>query len=192
MTRMKIARFGVLLAALSVGGPALAGGEEPFFSLYNSEFVVVIATVLFVALLIYLKVPAMINKMLDARADRIREELDEARRLREEAQGILASYERKQKEVKEHAEGIVTHARQEAAAAAARAKEDLKESIARRLQAAEEQIASAEASAVKEVRDTAVAVAIDAAREVIAKRMTAKDGNALIDQAIDEVGRKLH
>ncbi len=191
MTRMKILNFGVLFAALAAAGPALAG-EEPFFSLYNSEFVVVIATVLFVALLIYLKVPAMINKMLDARADRIREELDEARRLREEAQGILASYERKQKEVKEHAEGIVIHARQEAAAAAIRAKEDLKESIARRLQAAEEQIASAEASAVKEVRDTAVAVAIEAAREVIAKKMTAREGGALIDQAIDEVGRKLH
>jgi F-type H+-transporting ATPase subunit b len=112
--------------------------------------------------------------------------------LREEAQTLLASYERKQREVEEQAERIVTHARQEAEIAAEQAKADLQASIARRLQAAEEQIASAEANAVREVRDRAVAVAVGAARQVVAKQMTATSANKLIDQAIETVDAKLH
>ena len=119
-------------------------------------------------------------------------ELDEARALREEAQTLLASYERKQQEVKEQAERIVAHAKEEAGVAAEQAKEDLKASIARRLAAAQDQIASAEASAVKEVRDQAITVAVAAANDVIAKQMTAAEGNKLIDAAIAEVEAKLH
>ena len=105
---------------------------------------------------------------------------------------LLASYERKQKEVQEQADRIVEAARKDAALAADQAKEDLKASIARRLAAAQDQLASAEAGAVKEVRDTAVTVAIAAANDVIAKQMTAKNGAALIDDAIGEVSSKLH
>ncbi|MCL4169532.1 UNVERIFIED_CONTAM: hypothetical protein GTU68_021605, partial [Idotea baltica] len=122
--------------------------------------------------------------MLDSRAEGIKSELDEARALREEAQTILASYERKQQEVKEQADRIVSTAREEAAQAAEKAKDDLKLSIVRRLAAAEDQIASAEASAVREVRDQAIIIAIAASREVIGKQMTAADGNKLIDSAI--------
>ena len=175
----------------TLAAPAYAA-SGPFFSLNNTDFVVTIAFVLFVALLIYLKVPGMVTKMLDQRADGIQSELDEARALREEAQSILASYERKQREVAEQAEHIVATAKEEAARAAEQAKEDLKTSIARRLQAAEDQIASAEAAAVKEVRDTAVSVAVSAASDVIAKGMAAKDANALIEDAIKDVGDKLH
>jgi len=186
-----------LLQALFAAGltglanPALAS-SEPFFSMDNTHTVVLIAFVLFVLVLVYLKVPGMVTTMLDNRADGIRKDLDEARSLREEAQTILASYERKQKEVAEHAEQIVAHAKTEAAAAARAAKEDLKTSIARRLAAAEDQIASAEAAALREVRDRAVSVAIAAAGDVIAKSMTAKDGGALIDAAIADAGQKLH
>jgi F-type H+-transporting ATPase subunit b len=171
--------------------PAFAA-SGPFISMDNTNFVVLIAFVLFVGVLIYLKVPGMLGGILDTRADNIRKELDEARSLREEAQTILASYERKQKEVAEHAEQIVAHAKIEAENAATQAKEDLKASIARRLTAAVDQIASAEASAMKEVRDTAVTVAIAAASDVIASSMTAKDGGALIDAAIADVSKKLH
>jgi len=184
-----------LLQALTVlamtATPALAAGG-PFFSLNNTNFVVTIAFVLFVALLLKLKVPGMITGMLDKRADGIQSELDEARALREEAQGILAEYERKQKEVATQAEHIVATAKSEATAAAKQAQEDLKTSIARRLAAAEDQIVSAQAAAVKEVRDTAASVAIDAAGEVIAKQMSAKDAGGLIDAAIKDVGDKLH
>lgn len=184
-------RITATLFALFAASPALAA-SGPFLSLKNTNFVVLISFLLFVGLIVALKVPGKIGKMLDKRAAGIKSDLDEARALREEAQTLLASYERKQKEVQDQAARIVEHAKAEAAAAADKAKEDLKGTIARRLQAAEEQIASAEAGAVKEVRDRAVAVAIAAARDVIAKQMTAADGNKLIDEAIAEVGDKLH
>lgn len=176
--------------ALMGASPAFAAGKG--FSLSNTDFVVAIAFVIFIAVLIYLKVPGMVGGMLDKRAEGIQSELDEARALREEAQSILAGYERKQKEVAEQAEQIVANAKSEAQAAADQAKEDIKTSIARRLQAAEDQITSAQASAVKEVRDTAVSVAVSAASDVIAKGMTAKDAGSLIDAAIADVGDKLH
>lgn len=184
-------RFLATLGALSMASPAFAA-KGPFFSLGNTDFVVLIAFLLFIALIVYLKVPSKLGGMLDKRAEGIKSELDEARALREEAQTLLASYERKQKEVQEQADRIVAHAKNEAAAAAAQAKEDLKASIARRLKAADDQIASAEANAVKEVRDTAVAIAIAAAKDVIAKQMTATEANKLIDASIAEVEAKLH
>jgi len=94
--------------------------------------------------------------------------------------------------VAEQAERIVSDAKRDAEAAAEQAKEDLKVSIARRLQAAEDQIASAEAGAVKEVRDRAVSVAIAAAADVVAAQTSAADQNSLIDDAIAQVADKLH
>lgn len=158
----------------------------------DSNLVVTLTTVLFIALLVYLGVPKKIAGLLDARADKIKAELEEARRLREEAQTLLASYEKKQKEVEGLAEQIVANAKSEAENAAVQAKEDLKASIARRLKGAEDQITSAEASAVKEVRDRAIAVATQAASAVIADKMSAASGNDLINASIKEVGAKLH
>ena len=185
MTRLSVILF-TLMAS-----PALAA-SGPFFSLYNTNFVVTIAFVCFVSVVLYLGVPKMFAKMLDARADGIRAELEEARSLREEAKALLASYEKKQTEVQAQADRILEAARVEAAAAAEQAKADIVTSVARRLVAAEEQIASAEAAAVKEVRDQAIVVAVGAARDIIASQMTAADGNSLIDDAIAQVGAKLH
>lgn len=179
----------VLFATLAT--PALAN-SGPFFTMKNPEFNVLIGFILFLALLAYLKVPGMLGGMLDKRADGIKSDLNEAKALREEAQTILASYERKQKEVQEQADRIVEAAKTEAKNAAAQAKEDLKDSIKRRLAAAEDQITSAQASAVKEVRDSAIVVAVAAANDVIAKQLTAADGNGLIDDAIKDVAAKLH
>lgn len=179
------------LVALMAAGPALAA-SGPFFSLNNTDFVVLLAFLLFIGILLYFKVPTLISGMLDKRAEGIKSELDEARALREEAQTLLASYERKQKEVQEQADRIIAHAKSEANEAADRAKEDIKASIKRRLKAAEDQIASAESSAIREVRDEAVRIAIGAAKDVVAKNMTATDGNKLIDEAISEVDAKLH
>lgn len=182
-------KLSVLLAL--VASPALAA-SGPFFTLANTNFVVTIAFLCFIAVLVYFKVPRMLMAMLDKRAVNIRSELDEARALREEAQTMLASYERKHAEVKDQAERIVTHAREEARLAAEQAKADLKNSIARRMQAAEDQIAQAEASAVKAVRDRAVQVAVAAAGDVIAKEMSAQKANALIEDSIKTVQAKLH
>lgn len=180
-----------LILTLGFASPALAA-SGPFFSLGNTDFVVLIAFIVFVGVLFYFGVPKMIGGALDDRAAGIKTELDEARALREEAQTLLASYERKQKEVQEQAERIIAHAREDASTAAEQAKEDLKASIARRLAAAEDQIASAQAAAVKDVRDQAIVIAVAAANEVIAKQMTAAKGASLIDDAIAQVESKLH
>lgn len=160
--------------------------------LNNTDYVVAIAFVIFIGILLYFKVPSMLGKMLDQRAERIRDDLDEAKKLREEAQSLLASFERKQKDVEVQARKIVDTAKAEAEAAAEQAKVDLEKTVARRLQAAEDQIAAAEAGAVGEIRDRAVAVATEAARAVVAKNLAATDANGLIDAAIADVGAKLH
>ncbi|RME18604.1 MAG: ATP F0F1 synthase subunit B [Alphaproteobacteria bacterium] len=181
------------LAGMLAASPALASEESvPFFSMQNHELFVVIAFIIFVGALLYFGLPGMITGMLDRRAEAIEAELAEARKLREEAQAILAEYERKQSEVDEEANKIIEHAKHEAEAAAKLAKEQLAESIARRLAAATDQIKSAEAAAVREVRNSAVSVAIGAAEELIAKQMTAAEGNKLIDEAIADVEAKLH
>lgn len=180
-----------LVLTFGAASPALAA-SGPFVSLGNTDFIVTLAFLLFIGVLVYYKVPSLLGGILDKRAEGIRAELDEARALREEAQTILASYERKQKEVQEQADRIVVAAREDAQLAADQAREDLKKSIARRLAAAVDQIASAEASAVKEVRDQAIVIAVAAANQVMAQQMTAAKGNKMIDQAIAEVEAKLH
>jgi F-type H+-transporting ATPase subunit b len=172
--------------------PALAAGDKPFFSLSNTDFVVSVAFLIFIGILVYYKVPGLVGGMLDKRAISIKAELDEAKALREEAQSLLASYERKHKEVQEQADRIVASAKEEATNAAVAAKDDIAASIVRRLTAAEEQIASAQAAAVKAVRDQAISVAVGAAKDVMAKQMDAKSAGALIDTSIATVGEKLH
>jgi F-type H+-transporting ATPase subunit b len=184
-------------ALVLVAAPALAAepGYAPgydFTSLFNTDFVVLIGFLLFLSILFYFNVPTMLGGMLDQRAEGIKSELDEARALREEAQTLLASYERKQREVAEQADRIVAQAKSDAEAAAAQAREDLERSIARRLAAAEDQIASAEDKAVRSVRNRAVEVAIAAAADSVARGMGASDASKFIDTAIGEVERRLH
>ena len=188
MTR--ITKLAPAAFALFAGSPAWAAGGG--ISLTNTDFVVFLGLVVFIGILVYFKVPGMIGKMLDKRAEGIESELNEARALREEAQSLLASYERKQREVQEQAQRIVHAAKEEATTAAEQARKDLEVSLARRIAAAEDQIANAHAAAIKEVRDQSVTIAVAAAREVIAKQMTADERNALIDSAITEVEAKLH
>jgi F-type H+-transporting ATPase subunit b len=160
--------------------------------LHDSHFVVGIAFVLFFGLLGYLGVHRILLGKLDSRADRIRGELDEVRRLREDAQATFAEFERRHREVKTQADEIIAHAKHEAEQAAEHAKADLAASVERRLKGADEQIAMAEANAIREVRNQAVQVAIAAAAEVMASRLTAKKADALIDDAIKNVGERLH
>lgn len=188
----------IKLAALITlsASPAMAASKNPFsaefWALSNTDMIVLIAFILFIGVLVYFKVPAMLTGLLDKRADGIKSDLDEAKALREDAQTLLASYERKQREVQEQADRIVANAKEEANRAAEAAKADIESSITRRLAAAEDQIASAQASAIRDVRNQAVMVAVTAAKDVIAKQTTAADANALIDDAIAEVGAKLH
>ncbi len=177
--------------ALFAASPAYAAGDS-FFSLGNTDFVVLISFLLFLGVLFYYSVPSLLGGLLDKRAEGIQAELDEARALREEAQTLLASFERKQLEVQEQADRIVAAAKEGAVEAAEQAKVDLARSIERRVQAAEDQIVSAEASAVRQVRDEAIRIAVSAAGEVITKDMKDARAASLIDEAIDTVKAKLH
>jgi F-type H+-transporting ATPase subunit b len=181
----------IVLAFSLAATPAMAA-EGPFISLHNTNFIVLLAFIVFVGILIYFKVPAKVGGLLDARAVQIKAELDEAKALREEARTLLASYEKKQKDVQEQSDRIVAAAKQEAMAAADQAKADLKVAIARRLAAAEEQIASAEGKAVQEVRERAISVAVSVAGDVLSRQMTAEGAQASIDAAIAQVDAKLH
>lgn len=191
MSRFHIRAIAAAIGAIGAAGPALAA-SGPFFSLRNTDFIVLLAFLLFIGILVYFKVPTIIGNLLDRRADNIRADLDEARRLREEAQQIYVGFERRQREVTTQAEEIVQNARREAEHQAAKAKDDLARSIERRLKAAEEQIASAESDAVRAVRDRAVQAAIAAASELLGQQVAAGGRSAGIDEAIAEVARKLN
>ena len=179
------------MLAVLIPAPAMAA-DGPFLSLNNTDFVVLLGFLLFIGVLIYFRVPTTLLGMLDKRAEGIRADLAEARELREEAQSLLASYERKQKDVQNQADRIVEAAKEDAKANAEKAKKDMEQSIERRLQAAKEQIASAEDDAVRNVRNQAVSVAIAAARDVLGQKMDPSRQNKLIDESIQTVDAKLH
>lgn len=182
-------RLSVLLALMA--SPAMAA-TGPFFSLRNTDFVVTLAFLLFVGVLVYFRVPQIVGGLLDKRAEGIRNDLAEARRLREEAQEIYASYERRQREVKTQADDIVANAKREATLEAEKAKRALQLSIERRLKAAEEQISGAESDAVRAVRDRAIQTAIAAATEILGKQASSDQRAAGIDKAIDDVARRMN
>ncbi len=171
-------------------GHEAAAHAEPFYQ--SPTFWVAIAFLLFVALLVYVKVPRMITAALDKRSVAIAAQIDEARRLREEAEALLARYQRKEREAQAEAQEIVAHAEAEAKRLAADARKAMEASIARREQMAVEKIAQAEAAAVKEVRTVAVEVATEAARKVIAASIDAGKANALVEDAIRELPKHVH
>ncbi|MDP2619673.1 MAG: F0F1 ATP synthase subunit B [Hyphomicrobiales bacterium] len=158
----------------------------------EAEFWVAIAFFGFVAVVVYFRAPAMIAKALDERAARIRDELDEAQRLREEAQALLAEYQRKRRDAESEAEEIITLARHEAERYAAETRAALQETVERRLQATEAKIKLAEAQALDEVRAAAANAAIRAAETVISKGLSAKMRADLIASGIKEIKGKLN
>ena len=157
-----------------------------------AEFWVAVAFVLFAAVLVYYKVPKLIAKALDDRAEAIRKELDEARRLREEAQNLLADYQKKHRNVGQEAEAIVDLARREAEAFAHETRVSLTETLERRTKLAEDKIARAEAQAVDEVRGSAIDVAVAAAEKILREKMAGTGGAALIDQSIRDLEGRLN
>lgn len=191
----------IILAALSAS-PVLAASSMPVVSLFdgwtkyngevNTDFVVFVAFLVFIGILVWKKVPGLIGRLLDDRAVDIQNQLDEARRLREEAQTLLASFERKQREAEEQAQQIVADAKAQAEKDAAAATDALHDTIARRVAAAEERITSAQNAAVAEVRNRAIAVAIGAVGEVAQKAIKAADANKMIEQSITQLDSKLH
>ena len=157
----------------------------------DAEFWVAVAFVIVVAGLVWKGGP-MVNKMLDERALKIKAELDEAQRLREEAQRMLAEYQRKQRDALREAEQIVAQARREAEHVAEQGARDLAAALERRQRLALEKIALAESKAVAEVRNTAVDVAVAAARQILAQDLDPARRSRLIDDAIAQLPATLH
>lgn len=159
--------------------------------MFNETFWVGLAFVIFVAA-VYRPVSRKMGAALDDRTQRIKEELDEAVRLREEAQALLAGYERRQNEALKEAEDILAHAREEAERQTRQAGEALEELIRRREAQAVERIARAEEEATADVRNAAVELAIAATRKLISSELEEEQQQALVDEAIGELGDKLH
>ena len=158
---------------------------------FDAAFWATIALFAFIALIVYLKVPGMITKALDGRIKAIEAELAEAERLRLEAKFLLEEYESKRQAATSEAQSIVDAAREEAFRMTAEAKASLETLIARRTKAVEDKIAQAESQAIAEVRSRSADVAIEAARVLLTRQMGSK-GDALVDQAIRDVGAKLN
>ena len=159
---------------------------------FDATFFAFVGLVIFLALVVYLKVPGMVAKSLDARADQIRNDLSEAKRLREEAQHLLAEYQRKRKEAEADAAKIVAAAEREAEMIAAEAKQKTEEFVARRNALSEQKIKQAETDAVNAVRSAAVDLAIAAAEKVLASRADATVQADLFSQAVGEVKTRLN
>jgi F-type H+-transporting ATPase subunit b len=157
----------------------------------DAEFWVLVAFVIAIGFLIY-KARTIVTGSLDERAAKIKAELDEAQRLREEAQTKLAEYQRKQRDALKEAEAIVAHAKAEAERAAAQGARDLEAAVERRRRLATEKIALAEAKAIAEVRNSAVDLAIAAVGHVLAQDLDATRRSALIDEAIAALPPTLH
>lgn len=150
-----------------------------------------IGLVIFIGIMIYFGVHKRIAGVLDARIAKIETDLSEAERLRAEAKTLLEDYQRRRTEAEKEAEDIVAAAREEAFRLTAEAGQSLETLIARRTKAVEEKIAQAEAQAVAEVRARSADLAVDAARVLLQQQMAQK-GDALVDQAIKDVGDRLN
>ena len=158
----------------------------------DPTFWAAVAFVILLAILFYFKVHKQMLGQLDARAARIKDHLDEAQTLREEAQKTLADYQRKQREAITETEQIIEHAKEEAQRLREQAEADLQHALARRREAAEEKIAQAEAAALKEVRNKAIDVAMAATAKLLAEEVKPAQAQALIDESIEDLSEKLN
>ena len=160
--------------------------------LKESEFWVAVGFVIVVGIFLYKRLPAFVGAALDARAAAIAKELDDARKLREDAEALLAKYKAKAAAVEQEAEAILTEAKAEAERFAAESREALKGQIERRAKAAEDKIAQAEAQAMAEIRTLAADAAAAAAEKLIAARLNEKRASDLIAQSLKELPGKLN
>ena len=159
--------------------------------LADPETWVAIAFVILMGLFAYLGVHRTVLKALDHRAERIRNELEEAKRLKQEAAKVLADYKARRASAEREAEEIVTSAKAEAERIAADAKAKMEDFVARRTKAAESKIALAEAQALADVRSAAADAAVQAAATVLSQSVKGSLGEDLVAKGIAEVGRKL-
>jgi F-type H+-transporting ATPase subunit b len=162
--------------------PAIAG-------VFNGTVIVSIAMAVFIAILLWKKVPGLITAGLDRQIAAIRERLEEAKTLRAEAEGLRDEYARKIAGAEQDAANIVGHAREESKTLIADAEKNAAELTARRARMAEDKIAAAERQAIADIRARAAEAATAAAARLIAERHDAGADKGLVDQTIAGLGR---
>ncbi|ADH91690.1 H+transporting two-sector ATPase B/B' subunit [Ancylobacter novellus DSM 506] len=153
---------------------------------------VAVAFVIFMAIVARAGAFSGIAAKLDARGERIRHELEEARKLKEEAQKLVAEYKRRQREAEDEAEAIITTAKAEAERLAAETKAKLEDMIARRTKMAEQKIAQAEAQALADVKAAAADAAVKAAETLLAAQVVGETAERVLGEAVSEVKSKLN
>jgi F-type H+-transporting ATPase subunit b len=158
----------------------------------DPAFWVAIAFFGFIALISYFKVPSMVTKQLDDRADKIRAELDEAQKLREDAQALFADFQRRQREALNTADEIIARAREDADILKKESIAELEVSLKRRQELAEAKIRQAEEKAVSEVQNIAVDVAIAAASKLMQDGLKDDKSDELVEQSIKNLGTQLN
>lgn len=174
---------------ISIAYASTGAAAEPFY--YDPTFLVAVA--FFITFILFgKKMWAGISGALDDRTAQIRSNIEDAANLREEAQAKLAEFERKQHEALKEAETIVARAKDEAARLSTEAATKLEASLKRAEQMATDRIAQAEAQAIAEVRGMAVDIALSATEKLLSDGMTKKKSDAIVDEAISELGAKLH
>jgi F-type H+-transporting ATPase subunit b len=160
--------------------------------LNEPETWVAVAFVIFIGVLVYVGAHRKVTEALDHRSARIKAELDEARRLRDEAAKLLAEYQRKQGEAEREAEAIVADAKAEAGRVAAEARVKMEEFVARRTKLAEAKIGQAEVQALADVRAAAADAAVAAAEKILRDTAKGPVADSLIAQGIADVKAKLN
>ena len=160
--------------------------------LLEAEFWVAVGFFLFIGVLVYYGIPKKMIDALDQRGARIKAELDDARRLRDEAEALLAEYKRKRQAAEAEAGEIVASARAEAERVAAEAKARMEEFVERRSKVAQAKIAQAEKQAVADVRAAAAEAAVGAAERILAETTKGKVGENLVAQGIRDLKSKLN
>jgi F-type H+-transporting ATPase subunit b len=160
--------------------------------MFEAEFWVAVAFVIFVGVLGYFRAHKLLLKSIDDRQERIKAEFDEARRLKTEAEALLATYRRKQQEAEHEAQEIVTGAKAEAERLAAEAETKIEEFVVRRTKMAESKIAQAEAQALADVRSAAAEVAVAAAKTILTRTVKDKVADDLLAKGIADFKGKLN
>lgn len=160
--------------------------------IYEADLWVAVAFVLFLLVLVRLGAHRSVFGVLDDRRDRIQSELDEAKRLRSEAEDVLAEYKRRQAEAEREAEALIRSAEQEGERLQAEARAKVEEFVARRTKMAENKIAQAEAQALAEVRSAAADAAVAAAEKILGNAVKGKVADSLIADGIRDLQTKLN
>ena len=160
--------------------------------MFEAEFWVAVAFVIFIGVLGYFRVHKLLLKSIDDRQERIKAEFDEARRLKAEAEALLATYRRKQQEAEHEAQAIVAGARTEAERLATEAEAKIEEFVVRRTKMAENKIAQAEAQALADVRSAAAEVAVAAAKTILTRTVKDKVADNLLAKGIEDLKGKLN